>query len=85
LENKNNPVVSFGNALELQYARPWLEAENKPAVTYSNALELQYARPWLNKAEQFIVVTNNAQGQISLNCSSSIEMLYACKFGYGLP
>jgi hypothetical protein len=31
------------------------------------------------------VVTNNAQGQISLNCSSSIEMLYACKFGYGLP
>jgi hypothetical protein len=61
LDAQNKPAVVYSNALELQYAQPWLEAENKPAVTYSNALELQYARPWLNKAEQFIVVTGNAQ------------------------
>jgi type VI protein secretion system component VasK len=82
LENKNNPVVSFGNALELQYAQPWLEAENKSAVSYSNALELQYARPWLDKAVVGVAVTGNAQ---DLNCSSSMEMLYACKFGFGIP
>lgn len=82
LEVRNKPVVTYSNALELQYARPWLEAENRPAVTYSNALELQYAQPWLDRAEG---VTGNGQGQIPLNCSSSIEMLYACKFGYGLP
>jgi len=27
-------------------------------------------------------VTGNAQ---DLNCSSSMEMLYACKFGFGIP
>jgi hypothetical protein len=29
-----------------------------------------------------IAVTGDAP---ELNCSSSIEMLYACKFGFGLP
>ena len=85
LEAQNKPVVSYGNALELQYAQPWLEAENRPVVTYSNALELQYAQPWLDKAEQSIVVTGNAQGQTPLNCSSNMEMLYACKNGFSLP
>jgi hypothetical protein len=85
LEAQNKPVATYGNALELQYARPWLDVENKPIVTYGNALEFQYAQPWLDKAERPIAVTGNAQGQISLNCSSSIEMLYACKYGFGLP
>jgi|GEM_PF-2207450 hypothetical protein len=82
---KNNPAIPYGNALEMQYARPWLEGQNKPAVTYSNALELQYAQPWLDKAESAIVVTGNAQERIPLNCSSSIEMLYACKYGNRQP
>ena len=85
LEAQNKPVVTYGNALELQYAQPWLNAENKPIVSYSNALEFQYAQPWLDKAERPIVVTGNAQGQISPNCSSSMEMLYACKSGFGQP
>jgi hypothetical protein len=85
LEAQNKPVAAYGNALELQYAQPWLEAQNKPVVAYSNAMELQYAQRWLDKAERLIVVTGNAQEQIPLNCSGSMEMLYACRYGYGLP
>ena len=35
-------VVPYGNALEMQYARPWLDAEKHKATTipYSNALYL---------------------------------------------
>ena len=68
------PAWAYGNALEMQYAQPWLDAQNKPVVTYGNALELQYAQPWLD-----------AQQQILLNCHSSLEMLYACQNGYGRP
>ena len=82
LEAKNKPFSAYSNALELQYAQLWLDGRNKPVLAYSNALELQYAQPWLEKAEQFIAVTGNAP---ELNCSSSIEMLYACKYGVGLP
>lgn len=85
LEAQNKLVVAYSNALELLYAQPWLDVQNKPVVTYSNALELQYARPWLEKAELPIAVTGNAEQQIPLNCSSNMEMLYACKFGFGLP
>ena len=82
---ENNVAVPYSNALEMQYARPWLEAQNKPVVVYSNALELQYAQPWLDKANLPIVVTGNTHEQIPLNCSSSMELLYACKSGSGLP
>jgi hypothetical protein len=82
---ENNPSVPYSNALEMQYAQPWLKAQNKPVVAYSNALEMQYAQPWLDKAELAIVVTGNAQERIPLNCSSSVEMLYACKYGYRQP
>jgi hypothetical protein len=85
LEAQNKSVVTYGNALELQYAQPWLNAQKKPVITYGNALELQYAQPWLNKAERSTVITGNLQGQIPLNCSSSMEMFYACKYGFGLP
>lgn len=78
---ENNPSVTYGNALEMQYARPWLDAQNKPVVAYGNALELQYAQPW----QLPIVVTGDAREQISLNCHSSLELLYACKYGYGRP
>ena len=56
-------------------------AENSLSVTYSNALELQYAQPW----QLPIAVPGDAQEQILLNCNSSLEMLYACKYGYGRP
>jgi len=85
LEAQNKPIVEYSNALEVQYARSWLEAQSKPVVEYSNALELQYAQPWLDKAAQSIVVPGNPQEQIPLSCSSNMEMLYACKFGFGLP
>ena len=71
----NNPAVPFSNALEMQYAQPWLDAQNKPVVAYGNALELQYAQSWLDKAEE----------QIALDCHSSLEMFYACKCGSGRP
>ena len=57
---ENSPAVLYSNALEMQYARPWLEAQNKPAVEYSNALELQYARPWLEAQNKPVVVYSNA-------------------------
>jgi hypothetical protein len=79
----NNPAVEYGNALEMQYARPWLEAQNKPVIEYGNALELQYAQPWLDKAKLSIAVTGSAQSQ--LDCGSSLEMFYACKYGYARP
>ena len=82
LETQNRPAPVYSNALELQYAQPWIDAQDKPAVTYSNALELQYAQPWLDKAQQLIAVTGSAP---ELNCSANMEMLYACKFGFGLP
>jgi hypothetical protein len=85
LNAENKPAVAYGNALELQYAKPWLEAQNKSIAAYGNALELQYAQPWLDNAKLPIVVTGNAEGQTPLNCSSSMEMLYACKNGFGLP
>lgn len=94
---ENNVAVPYSNALELQYAQPWLEAQNKPVVTYSNALEMQYARPWLEAQNKSVVEYSNAlemqyarpwldaQEKFPLNCSSSLEMFYACKYGYGLP
>ena len=85
LEAQNRPVVEYSNALELQYAQPWLDAQNKPVVRYGNALELQYAQPWLDKVEHPVVVTGNTQEQLPLQCSSSMEMLYACMNGFGLP
>jgi hypothetical protein len=85
LKAQNKPVVEYSNALEMQYAQPWLKAQDKPVVEYSNALEMQYAQPWLDKAELAIAVTGNGQERIPLNCSSSIEMLYACKSGYHQP
>ena len=85
LEAQNKPVVEYSNAMELQYARPWLEAQNKPMVEYGNALEMLYAQPWLDKAELQTAVTDNSQERIPLSCSSSMELLYACKYGFGLP
>jgi hypothetical protein len=85
LEAQNKLVVPFGNALEMQYARPWLEVQNKSIVEYSNALELQYPRPWLEVQNKPIVVTGNAQEQILPTCHSSLEMLYARKYGDGRP
>ena len=78
---ENSLAVPYSNALEMQYARPWLEVQNKSIVEYSNALELQYARPWLEAQNKPIVVTGNAQEQILPTCHSSLEMLYACKYG----
>lgn len=85
LEAQNKSVVEYGNALELQYARPWLGAQNKPVVVYGNALEMQYAQPWLDEAQRLIAVTGSAQKQNPLDCGSSLEMFYACKYGYGRP
>ena len=85
LEAQNKPAVEYGNALELQYARPWLEAQSKSAVEYGNALEMQYAQPWLDEAQQLVAVTGSAQKLHELDCGSSLEMFYACQYGYGRP
>jgi len=78
---QNHPALPYSNALEMQYAQPWLDTQNRPIVVYGNALELQYAQPWQTP----IAVTGNGQEQILPNCQSSLEMLYACKYGYGRP
>src|SRR5262245_14029278 len=57
---ENNLAVPYSNALEMQYARPWLEARNKPVVAYGNAVELQYARPWLEAQNKPVVEYSNA-------------------------
>jgi hypothetical protein len=36
---KNNPAIPYSNALEMQYARPWLESQNKPVVMFGHALD----------------------------------------------
>jgi len=77
LAAQNKAIAPYSNALELQYAQPWLDAQKKPMIVYGNALELQYAQRWQTP----IVVTGNDQEQIAPNCQSSIEMLYACKYG----
>jgi hypothetical protein len=82
LEAQNKPVIAYNNALELQYAQPWLKARNKSVVAYSNALEMQYAQPWLPETELTISVTGS---KTPLDCYSSLETLYACKYGYGRP
>ena len=79
---KNNPSAAFSNALEMQYAQPWLDAQNKPVVKYGNALELQYAQPWLQKAELSNAVTGR---EMPIDCNVNLEMLYACKYGYSHP
>ena len=78
---QNDPALPYSNALEMQYAQPWLDTQNRPIVVYGNALELQYAQPWQTP----IAVTGNGQEQILRNCHSSLEMLYACQYGYGRP
>src|ERR1700752_2407260 len=56
----NNRSVTYGNALEMQYARPWLDAQNKPVVSFGNALELQYAQPWIDAQNKSAVKFGNA-------------------------
>lgn len=79
---KSTSSVSYGNALELQYAQPFIDAQNKPTVAYSNALEMQYAQPWIEDAGLFITVTGK---EVPFDCHSSLDMLYACQNGYGGP
>ena len=79
---ENNRARPYGNSLEMQYAQPWLDAQDKTVAAYSNALELKYAQPWLQGTNLSIVVTGS---ETSLDCHSSLETLYACKYGYGHP
>ncbi len=62
----NTLAVPYSNALELQYAKPWLEAQNKPVVAFSNAMEMQYAQPWLE-----------AQPKTAIAYSNALELQYA--------
>jgi len=39
LEAQNRPVVAYSNALELQYAQPWLDKANLPIAVTGNAQE----------------------------------------------
>jgi len=92
----NKPVVEYGNDMELLYAQPWLDAQaqaqSKSVIAYGNNMEMQYAQPWLDKMSGIPVTGGNpavtrvfATAEIPLNCNFSIEMLYACKYGFGLP
>lgn len=39
LEAQNRPVVAYSNALELQYAQPWLDKANLPFAVTGNTQE----------------------------------------------
>jgi hypothetical protein len=82
----------------MQYARPWLEqmgipvTGSVPPLVWGNDMEMRYAQPWLDKMSGIPVTGGNpavtrifATAEIPLNCTFSIEMLYACKYGFGLP
>lgn len=85
------PAVSFNNALEMQYAQPWLGGQNKAANQYSNALEMQYAQPWLDAQDEVATPFSNAleiqyaqpwlDAQESLDCHSRLDLFYACQNG----
>ena len=79
---ESNSAVPYSNALEMQYAQPWLGEHNKPVAAYGNALEMQYAQPWLQKTNPLIAVTGS---EMPLDCHSSLETFYTCKYGYGHP
>jgi hypothetical protein len=79
---ENNRALPYGNALEMQYAQPWLHAQNKPFAAYSNALELQYAQPWLHGTNLLIAVTGSEE---PIFCHGSLEMILACKDRYDRP
>jgi hypothetical protein len=64
---EEKPVaVSYSNALEMQYAQPWLDTQNKGTIPFSNAIEVQYAQPWLD-----------AQNKAAIPFSNALEMQYA--------
>jgi hypothetical protein len=58
----------YTHALEMQYAKPWLDVQRSPATVleYTNALELAYAQPWLD-----------AHKTIKSSASNALEMQYA--------
>ena len=76
---ESSPAVSYSNALEMQYAQPFIDAQNKPVAAYGNALEMQYAQPWIQNTDLFIAVTGG------LACHSNLEILHACNAKYGRP
>ena len=88
---ENPKAVPYSNALEMQYARPWLEDQKKPVVTYSNALELQYARPWLEAQKKPVVEYGNAmdmlyaQPWLEAQNKSVIEYSNAMELQYAQP
>ena len=90
----NDLARRYENNPELLFAQRWMESQalNKPVVKYGNDMEMQYAQPWLDKMSGIPVTGGNpavtrvfATAEIPLNCNYSIEMLYACKYGFGLP
>ena len=89
---ENKPAIAYSNALEMQYAQPWIDVQNKPVVAFGNALELQYAQPWIDAQNKPAISFGNAlelqyaqpwldAQESQLNCHSSLEMMYACQYG----
>ena len=84
-------VASYSNALEMQYAHPWIESQNNVAIPYSKALEMQYAQSWLNAQKLAAVRYGNAlemqyaqpwlDAQYSTDCHSRLDLVYTCQYG----
>lgn len=92
LEVNRDEVVVYGDALEMQYARPWIdrdEAAASPAVPFSDALAMQYAQPWRDAVP---VVYGDAlamqyaqpwlKAEVTKSCFGRLDMIYACQNGY---
>ena len=89
-------AVPYSNALEMQYAQPWLSGAVREAavnVPYSNPLEMQYAQPWLNVQEAAVNVPYSnalemqyAQPWLNVqkaaeSCPAGLDFFYACQNG----
>lgn len=82
-------ALTYSNALEMMYARPYLEAQNKTSVQWGNALELQYARPYLEAQKKSVARSISllelqyarpyleAQNKASIQWGNALEMQYA--------
>ena len=98
---ETKPAVAYSNALEMQYAQPFIDAQSKPVVAFGNALEMQYAQPFIDAnskpavefsnalemqyAQSWIQDTGLSIAVTGVDCHSSLEMLYACQNGYDHP
>ena len=98
--SSNVETIAYNNALEMQYAQPWLNAQSvkiAPAVQYTDALAMQYAQPWLDAqsidATSAVKYTDSLAMQYaqpwldaqSIDATSTVQYTNALEMQYAQP